>query len=671
MGRWCSPFKGVANDVKGRLPCYKEDWVAGFRSGCRILAPTTYIFFASALPVIAFGEQLSRETDGKLSAVQTLASTALCGIMHSILGGQPLMILGVAEPTVIMYIYLYNFAKQREDLGEGLYLAWAGWVCIWTALFLILLAILNASNVISRFTRITGELFGMMITILFIQEAIKGLVDEFRIPKGADEGAELYKFQWTYANGLLGTIFSFGLLYTALRSRTARSWKYGTGGFRSFVADYGVPMMVLVWTALSYSVPKGVPTGVPRRLASPVTWDKRAVSNWTVIKDMAMVPPAYIFIAVVPAIMIAGLYFFDHNVSAQMAQQKEFNLKNPPAYHYDILMLGLMVLICGLVGLPPSNGVIPQSPMHTKSLAVLKRQLIRKKMVQSVKEGIKMKASNSEIYGKMQEVFIQMDSNPENAAVTKELKNLREAVLGNCRDNGAKDGGFDAETQIDAHLPVRVNEQRVSNLGQSLLVAGCLGIMSTIKMIPTSVLWGYFAYMAIDSLPGNQFWERLLMLFIAPSRRYKVLQTGHASFVESVPFKYIAYFTCFQLAYLMTCFGITWIPVAGILFPVAFFLLIVIRIYILPKFFYRHHLMELDAAEYEEIAGASMYEKKLSIRELEVPEDSGEESCMEVCDAEILDEITTHRGEIKVRNFSGDLEAKHYQVHPSSAANHE
>ena len=32
-------------------------------------------------------------------------------------------------------------------------------------------------------------------------------------------------------------------------------------------------------------------------------------------------------------------------------------------------------LLCGLVGLPPSNGVLPQSPMHTKSLAVLKRQV--------------------------------------------------------------------------------------------------------------------------------------------------------------------------------------------------------------------------------------------------------------------------------------------------------
>lgn len=81
--------------------------------------------------------------------------------------------------------------------------------------------------------------------------------------------------------------------------------------------------------------------------------------------------------------------------------------------------------------------------MHTRSLAVLKRQvrdeseesifhficatifmfefldfttydmqLIRKKMVKSAKECIKMQASNSEIYGKMQAVFIEMDTSP-------------------------------------------------------------------------------------------------------------------------------------------------------------------------------------------------------------------------------------------------------------------
>lgn len=58
---------------------------------------------------------------------------------------------------------------------------------------------------------------------------------------------------------------------------------------------------------------------------------------------MVKVPVVHIFTAIVPALMIAALYFFDHSVAAQMAQQKEFNLKNPSAYHYDVLLLGFMV----------------------------------------------------------------------------------------------------------------------------------------------------------------------------------------------------------------------------------------------------------------------------------------------------------------------------------------
>lgn len=62
------------------------------------------------------------------------------------------------------------------------------------------------------------------------------------------------------------------------------------------------------------------------------------------LQDLGKVPLEYILAAFVPAVMIAGLYFFDHSVASQMAQQKEFNLKHPPAYHYDILILGIMVL---------------------------------------------------------------------------------------------------------------------------------------------------------------------------------------------------------------------------------------------------------------------------------------------------------------------------------------
>ncbi|KAL8105008.1 hypothetical protein AgCh_028970 [Apium graveolens] len=649
MESFKTPFRGVAEDVRGRLFCYKKDWIAGIQSGYGILAPTMYIFFASALPVIAFGEQLNRDTDESLSTVETLASTALCGIIHSIVGGQPLMIVGVAEPTILMYTYLFNFAKGRENLGQALFLAWAGWVCIWTALLLFLLAMFNAGSIITRFTRIAGEIFGMLIAILFLQEAIKGVMSEFTIPKAEDPDLEKFRFQWLYTNGLLALIFSFGLLYTAMRSRNARSWWYGTGWFRSFIADYGVPLMVVVWTALSYSVPGKIPSGVPRRLFSPLPWDSSSIYHWTVIEDMGKVPAAYIFAAIVPAVMIAGLYFFDHSVASQMAQQKEFNLKNPSSYHYDILLLGFMTLLCGLLGLPPSNGVLPQSPMHTKSLAVFRKQIIRKKMVDSAKESIKEQASNSEIYSKMQTVFVNIDSSPVTSSVIKELEDLKEAILNDNNERVASDS-FDPEKHIDAHLPVRVNEQRVSNLLQSLLLAASVCVMPVIKLIPTSVLWGYFAYMAIESLPGNQLWERISLLFIPPGRRYKVLEGAHASFVENVQFRYIVGFTIFQFVYLLVCYGVTWIPIAGVLFPLPLFLLISIRQYILPKLFQPNDLRELDAAEYEEIEGSPQRSiSRFNSMDRETLHLGNKNEEMGIFDAEILDELTTSRGELKVR----------------------
>jgi len=409
---------------------------------------------------------------------------------------------------------------------------------------------------------------------------------------------------------------------------------------RSFIADYGVPLMVVLWSCLSFAMPSKVPSGVPRRLETPLPWDSASISHWTVSKHLLDVPAAYIVGALIPAVMIAGLYFFDHSVASQMSQQKEFNLKNPSAYHYDILVLAVMVLICGLLGLPPANGVIPQSPMHTKSLAVLKRQMMRRKLVKTAKEGAKQKATDSEVYDKMQEVFLDLDGVRENpSSVKEELKNLKAAVVTN--ETGHKTP-VELEMHIDAHLPVRVNEQRLSNLLQSLLVAACVAAMPAIKKIPTSVLWGYFAYMATDSLPGNQFWERILLLFVPPQRRHKVLEDAHLVFVETVPFKYIAGFTVFQFTYLMLCFGVTWIPIAGILFPLAFFILIPIRQYILPKFFPQEYLQELDAAEYEEIVGAPV--RTMSLHE--------QDDNNLACDAEILDQLTTSRGEIKFRTLS-------------------
>ncbi|XP_047970285.1 probable boron transporter 2 isoform X1 [Salvia hispanica] len=673
------PFRGIKNDLKGRLLCYKQDWSGGIGAGIRILAPTTYIFFASAIPVISFGVQLERNTNGTLTAVQTLASTALCGVIHSVIGGQPLLILGVAEPTVLMYTFMFDFAKDRKDLGEKLFLAWTAWVCVWTSILLFLLAILGACSIINRFTRVAGELFGLLIAMLFMQQAIRGVVEEFGIPKRGNGSATALIPSWRFGNGMFALVLSFGLLLTALSSRKARSWRYGTGWLRGFIADYGVPLMVLVWTGLSYIPANDVPKGIPRRLISPNPWSDGAYANWTVIKvllplsfrssyksetkpriqvtdlslfpsrfsfmsqDMGDVPLMYIIGAFIPATMIAVLYYFDHSVASQLAQQKEFNLKKPSSYHYDLLLLGLLVIICGLIGIPPANGVIPQSPMHTKSLATLKHQLLRNKLVSTARDSISKNANLSQLYRSMQEAYTEMQTPLvyQTPAVLG-LKELKDSTVQRASTSGYMDAPvdnaiFDVDKDVDDLLPVEVKEQRLSNLLQALMVGACLAAMPLLKKIPTSVLWGYFAFMAIESLPGNQFWERILLLFTAPSRRYMVLEEHHATFVETVPFRTIAFFTLFQTVYLLLCFGITWIPIAGVLFPLLIMLLVPVRQYLLPKFFKGAHLQDLDAAEYEE-APAISYNLSYDEQGNAITLDSGE----------LLDEmITRSRGEIR------------------------
>ncbi|XP_068661629.1 probable boron transporter 2 isoform X2 [Aristolochia californica] len=639
------PFRGIKNDLRGRLKCYKQDWTGGFSAGSRILAPTTYIFFASAIPVISFGEQLERNTDGALTAVQTLASTALCGILHSIMGGQPLLILGVAEPTVLMYTFMFDFAKDREDLGRKLFLAWTGWVCVWTALLLFMLAVLGACSIINRFTRVAGELFGLLIAMLFMQQAIKGLVEEFRIPKREDPKLTEFQPSWRFANGMFALVLSFGLLLTALRSRKARSWRYGSGSLRGFLADYGVPLMVLIWTGVSYIPYNSVPRGIPRRLFSPNPWSPGAYENWTVIKEMLDVPVLYIVGAFIPATMIAVLYYFDHSIASQLAQQKEFNLRKPPSFHYDLLLLGFMVIVCGLIGIPPANGVIPQSPMHTKSLATLKHQLLRNRLVATAHKSISKNASLGQLYGNMQEAYQRMQTPLiHQEASVRGLKELKDSTIqlassmGNI-DAPVDESVFDVEKDIDDLLPVEVKEQRLSNLLQSVMVGGCVAAMPFLRKTPTSVLWGYFAFMAIESLPGNQFWERILLLFTAPSRRYKVLEDYHATFVETVPFKTIAAFTIFQTTYLLVCFGITWVPIAGVLFPLMIMLLVPVRQYILPKFYKGAHLQDLDAAEYEEAPALPFSLAAEATSSLGA-------ACVD--NGEVLDEVITRsRGEIR------------------------
>ena len=110
---------------------------------------------------------------GILTGVQTLLATTVCGVLQAVLGGQPLLIVGVAEPIVLVYHYMFDFANKQAGLGPGLYLAWASWVCVFAGIMILVLAAVNSCRFINKFTRFSGELFGMLIAVLFLQQTVK------------------------------------------------------------------------------------------------------------------------------------------------------------------------------------------------------------------------------------------------------------------------------------------------------------------------------------------------------------------------------------------------------------------------------------------------------------------------------------------------------------------
>jgi hypothetical protein len=99
-------------------------------------------------------------------------------------------------------------------------------------------------------------------------------------------------------------------------------------------------------------------------------------------------------------------------------------------------------------------------------------------------------------------------ADPAGAALGVRLEPGAETETGRV---GAETLGAGAAASVGAH------ENRLSNLLQSLMLAGTLALTPVIRLIPTSILWGYFAYMAAASLPGNDMWERMVLLIQDPS----------------------------------------------------------------------------------------------------------------------------------------------------------
>jgi boron transporter len=349
-------FRGIKADLVTRSEHYISDWVDGFNT--KVLSSSLFMFFTSMGPAITFSLLLSKETENSLGAIEVLLASCVTGVLFSVFAGQPLVIVGVTGPVLILTVSIYTLSVQWGLNFIPLY----GWSQLWAALMIMCLSVFNACDAVMLVTRFSCEIFGILIGMLYLYTGIDGIVLTLGNPKVE------------FASALLQFIISIGTLYLAYVLSHSTTWNIFTEHSRQLISDYGATLSIVLWSIVPTLANDRLHDGTIPTLFVPLTFETTSGRPW--LANLSDIPVWGVFAAIFPGFIIAVLFFFDHNVSSLLAQESEMKLRKGTAFHYDFFIIGVGMVLTGILGIPPTNGLIPQAPLHTKSLIVHKRIMV-------------------------------------------------------------------------------------------------------------------------------------------------------------------------------------------------------------------------------------------------------------------------------------------------------
>jgi len=342
-------FGGLINDVRRRSACYASDFRDGLRS--KSFSSTLFLFFACLAPAVTFGGIMGVETAGQIGVVEMLVASAFCGIAYALFSGQPLIILGGVGPLLVFTGILYRISADMQLPFLSTY----AWVGFWTALLLILMAVTDASCLMRYFTRFTDEVFSSLMSLIFIYEAIRAIVATFKT-SFADA---------PYHDGaFLSLILAFGTFYVGTTLSRFRRSKYLLPWMREFLADFGPMLALCAMTLIAWGLRSEVTVDTLQAPASLQTSTGRA---WLV--DPFETPVWARWAALGPAMLAAVLVFLTQNITARLINSPDHKLRKAPAYHLDLAVVGGLIGICSLFGLPWLVAATVRSLAHVRGLA--------------------------------------------------------------------------------------------------------------------------------------------------------------------------------------------------------------------------------------------------------------------------------------------------------------
>jgi hypothetical protein len=315
-----------------------------------------FLFFACLAPAVTFGGVMAVETGGAIGAVEMILATAVCGIAFALFSGQPLVVLGGTGPLLIFTAMLYRLCGDLEIPFLPTYL----WVGLWTALFVVLLAVTDASAMMRFFTRFTDEIFAGLISLIFIYEAIKGLLHIF-----ADLDVKKH-----HDTALLSLLLALGTLYIANSLANFRRSRYLLPQVREFLADFGPTIAIAAMTLAAVWLHEVYLDVLP----APDVFGTTSGRPWLI--DPLEAPRWVWLAAALPAMLCTLLVFLDQNISARLVNSPDHNLKKGEAYHLDLAVVGVLVGACSLIGLPWLVAATVRSLNHLRSLATFEEVVL-------------------------------------------------------------------------------------------------------------------------------------------------------------------------------------------------------------------------------------------------------------------------------------------------------
>ncbi|XP_075961710.1 anion exchange protein 3 isoform X2 [Anarhichas minor] len=448
------PFGGLIHDIRRRYPQYVSDLKDAVDMQC--FAAVIFIYFAALSPTITFGGLLGEKTQGMMGVTELIVSTATLGVIFSLLGGQPLLIIGFSGPLLVFEEAYYKFC-QAHDVE---YLTGRVWIGFWLIFIVLLMVAAEGSFLVRYISPFTQEIFAFLISLIFIYETFSKLFKVFKEhPLLAIYHSDFHPVAGHHKvddpiynqpnTALLSLVLMIGTFFVAFFLRKLRNSRFLGGKARRIIGDFGIPISILFSVLVDYSITDtytqklNVPSGFS--VTSP---DKR---GWFIspFGDKKPFPTWMMGASIVPAILVFILIFMETQITSLIVSKKERRLVKGSGFHLDLLLIVILGAICPLFGLPWLTAATVRSVTHVNALTVMSKATApgEKPMIQEVKE------------------------------------------------------------------------QRLTGLLVAVLVGMSIVMTDVLRLIPLAVLFGIFLYMGVTSLTGIQLYERITLM-VTPAKHH-------------------------------------------------------------------------------------------------------------------------------------------------------